>query len=343
MTSSDLGIYAIARTADFPNPPLTMSFTCMTSLIRGAASPFFSALFMLATVSSPLVAQDATHPVKPFLWKIEGPALQKPSYLFGTIHLSSPEMKDLHPAAEKAFTSADALFTEIPMDPKSQRELMPTLIRADGKTLDESVGDTMAAALNAEMKAIQPELSSVPFQSMKTWVMLVSLPLLKSQLQGQKALDAILWNRATEAGKKLAGLETIASQTGIFEKFTESEINVMLASTLKQLKEAREGGDDISGDLLAAYISGDEEKVTGEMDKSARMMARDADPELGKRFLKLLLTDRNVTMASTIDEKLKAAPDQVNFFAVGTGHLVGKDSIVTLLSGKGYQITRTQD
>jgi uncharacterized protein YbaP (TraB family) len=236
---------------------LPSSFGSAVFILRKTFSPFLVA----AALASPLAAQESTHPAKPFLWKIEGKELQKPSYLFGTIHLSSPEMKDLHPAAEKAFTSADALFTEIPMDPADQVALMPTLIRADGKTLAESIGKELSAALDEELKAINPALDSLPFQTMKTWVMAVTLPLLKSQLQGQKALDSILWARATKAEKKAAGIET----------------------------------------------------------------------------------DRNVSMSATIDEKLQAAPDQVNFFAVGTGHLVGKESIVTLLAAKGYQITRIQD
>lgn len=311
--------------------------------LASAASILRKTFLVTAALASPLAAQETTHPAKPFLWKIEGKELKKPSYLFGTIHLSSPEMKDLHPAAEKAFTSADALFTEIPMDPADQIALMPTLIRADGKTLAESIGEKLSAALDEELKAINPALDSVPFQTMKTWVMAVTLPLLKSQLQGQKALDSILWERATKAEKKAAGIETAASQTALFEKFSEAEITTMLGASLKQMKEAREADKDLSDDLLAAYISGDEAKVNAELEKGEKLMERDSDPELSKRFMKLLLTDRNVSMAATIDEKLQAAPDQVNFFAVGTGHLVGKESIVTLLAAKGYQITRIQD
>ncbi len=288
----------------------------------------------------PLAAGEGAHPLKPFLWKIEGPGLQKPSYLFGTIHLSSPAMKDLHPAAEKAFTSADALFTEIPMDAKSQMELVPMMMRDDGKTLSQSIGETMSADLDAELKAIQPTLDSTPFQPMKTWAISMMLPMLKSQLKGEVALDFTLWNRATEADKATAGIETAASQTAIFQKFSEAENVRMLASALKQMKAARKSGEDLSAGLLTAYISGDEDKVTAEMN---RLMEREEEPELSKRFLKLLLTDRNVTMAATIDEKLNAAPDRINFFAVGTGHLVGPDSIVALLSAKGYTITRIQD
>ncbi len=316
--------------------PVAISFrTVITRLVP--------ALFTVAALALPLLAEDATHPKHPFLWKVEGKDLQKPSWLFGTIHLSAPEMKDLHPAAEKAFTEADAVFTEIPMDLKAQMALIPTLVRTDGKSLAESIGDPLSAELDAELKAINPVLDSVPFQTMKTWVMSMTLPLLKTQLQGNIALDSILWKRATEAGQKTGGLETAASQTGIFEKFTEAENTTMLASTIRQMKDAREGGEDLSDELMKAYISGDEANITGAIEKSERLMELEADPELGKRFMKLLLTDRNVTMTDTIEEKLKAAPAEVQFFAVGTGHLVGKQSIVTLLSEKGYTVTRIQD
>ena len=51
----------------------------------------------------PVCAQEAKHPEKPLLWKIEGNGLKKPGYLFGTIHLSNDVIGNLHPTAAKAF------------------------------------------------------------------------------------------------------------------------------------------------------------------------------------------------------------------------------------------------
>ena len=50
-------------------------------------------------LAQPLRAvEEKGHPAKPLLWKIEGNGLEKPSYLFGTIHVSTPAIATLHPA-----------------------------------------------------------------------------------------------------------------------------------------------------------------------------------------------------------------------------------------------------
>lgn len=290
-----------------------------------------------------LAAEEKQHPVKPFLWKIEGKDLKKPSYLFGTIHLSSPVIANLHPAAEKAFNSADALYTEIPLSPEEQLKMMPLLIRKDGKTLSESIGDDLAAKLNLELKAIQPELNSAPFESMKTWAVGAVLPLLKSQLQGHQALDALLWKRAIETGKQTAGIETGESQVGVFEKFSEDECKFLLTEIISQFAEERAAKIDSIANLMDAYTSGDEAKVKVELDKGLTRIAKSERKEVGQRFMQLLLTDRNITMAATIDEKLRSGADKISFFAVGTAHLIGDGNIGSELTAKGYRVTRIQD
>ncbi|RYD61699.1 MAG: TraB/GumN family protein [Verrucomicrobiaceae bacterium] len=286
-------------------------------------------------------AQEAApkHPEKPLLWKVEGDNLKNPSYLFGTIHLSTPPVGNLHPAAEKAFESANVVLTEIPMDLKTQMAMVPMFLRQDGKTLDDAIGEKLAAELNAELKAINPELDSTPFQTFKTWAIAMILPMLKSQLTGDKPLDSKLWDRATAAGKETGALETAEGQLAIFEEFNEVDQTIILAETIKQIRDDRAAGKDATADLIKAYATGDAAKVQKEMDKSVEKIAAGAHKELGERFMKLLLTDRDVTIAKAIDDKLVAAPDKIQFFAVGAAHYVGKPGIRSHLEKRGYRIT----
>lgn len=291
----------------------------------------------------PAFGQEAKHPEKPLLWKIEGNGLKKPAYLFGTIHLSNDIIGNLHPSAVKAFEGADALYTEIPMGTEEQMRLVPMMMRKDGKTLNQSIGPELSAALNEELKAIQPALDSTPFQALKTWAVMATLPMLKSQLEGRKALDAILWEKAEAAGKDTLGIETALGQMTIFERFTEEESVKMLAETLAMLKEDRKAGISSIDNLTAAYASGDTAKIEAELHKADQRMKDGDNKELGERFLKLLMTDRNLSMADTIDKRLRIDPSRSLFFAVGAGHLVGKESINDHLAKKGYTITRVQD
>lgn len=300
--------------------------------------------FILGAGCFTATAQEAEkHPEKPLLWKVEGKELKKPSYLFGTIHLSTPPVGNLHPAAEKAFEASDVVYTEIPMDMKTQMGMVGLLMRKDGKTLDESIGEKLSGELDAELKAINPQLNAVPFQTFKTWAMAASIPLLKSQLKGEQALDLALWNRATKEGKETGGLETAEGQVGVFEAFGEADQVKFLGETLKQLREDRESGKDSVGALVSAYASGDEEKVRQEMDKAMEQMAAGENKDLGERLMKRLLTDRDASMAKTIGEKLQAAPDKTQFFAVGAGHYAGKPGIRGHLEEQGYRVTAIKE
>ena len=298
-----------------------------------------SCLLPLGAISS---AEEPAHPLKPMLWKIEGKGLTKPSYLFGTIHLGSGPLAKLHPAAEKAFQEADVLYTEIPSDNKTQMEASMQMIRKDQKTLVQSIGEKLKNQVEAELQAINPALDIRPFQPMKTWVIAVTLPMLKAQLSGEQAMDSTLWKRAEKAGKKTDSIETVASQLGLFDAFTEEDQITLLGETLRIMKQDREAKKDTMQALIDAYVSGEVEALKKEMDKSIEEMTKGEHKELGQRFYQKLLTDRDRTMAVTIGEKLTTAPDQCHFFAAGAGHFAGDTSIRTHLEKQGYKITRVE-
>lgn len=283
------------------------------------------------------------HPVKPLLWKVEGGKLSKPSYLFGTIHLGSGALAKLHPAAEKAFDSADVLYTEIPMDAATQLMLAEKCVRDDNQTLSQSIGEDLSKQLDAELKSINPQLDSKPFQQMKTWVVFVSVPMLESQLKGEKAMDSTLWKRAAAANKSTSSIETAKSQVAVFESFTEAEQSVLLAETLRVMKEERLAGKSGNKDLVDLYVSGNPEKLKKEMDKQIEEMCVGPHQELGKRFYSKLLTDRDLSMANTIAKLLAGQPDKIHFFAAGAGHYIGKPSIRSHLEKLGFSVTRIEN
>jgi len=310
---------------------------------RTVWTPLMAAFLTFGSAIGSSHAAEPEHPVKPLLWKVEGNGLKQPSYLFGTIHLSVPPVGTLHPTAEAAFEKADVVYTEIPMDAATQMEVLPMLMRKDGKTLDESIGEKLTKELNDELKQINPQLDSTPFQSLKTWGVAITLPMLPFQLKGEQPLDAKIWERATKEKKGRDALETAAGQLKLFEDFTEAEQVGMLTDILKQLREDREAGKNSTADLIAAYVSGDEKKILDEVNESMERSAKGENKELGERFMKRFLTDRDVTMAATIDEKLKASPDKIHFFAAGAAHYIGKPGITGHLTAKGYRITRVTE
>lgn len=302
-----------------------------------------SALLVGAAAVLPASGEEPAHPLKPLLWKIEGKGMEKPSYLFGTIHLSKGPAANLHPAAKKAFGESDVVFTEIPLDPASQQAMVPLLMRKDGKMLGDSIGPELSAKLEAEFKRVSPQLDLTPFQPMQTWFVALLPQLLPEQLGGGKPLDQKLWEEATAAGKKTGALEKPEEQMKGFLNLAEADQVVMLEETLKTMAKERAEGRDSTRDLARAYVSGDPEKVSAEMDRSIREMAEGEHKELGERLLKSLMTDRDLKMAEVIMATLEKRKGETFFFAAGAGHICPETGVRGHLKQAGYVLTRIEE
>ena len=299
--------------------------------------------WFFVALAAPVVAEtELSHPTKPFLWKMEGKELKKPCFLFGTLHLGGGKLDTLHPAAESAFLDCDVLATEIPIDPQTQMKMALQLMRKDDQSLSDSIGEDRIKLVEAELKAINPQLDLAPFEPMKTWVLAVTLPMLKSQLTGAEAMDASLWKRAKKAQKATTSIETADSQLALFEQFDEPEQLALLDETLRTMKKDRDEGKDSVQTLLDAYLSGDLENLKKEIDKSIDEMRRGPHKELGERFYRKLLTERDESMAKSIAKKLSAAPEKSHFFAAGAAHFAGETSIISHLEALGYKVTRIE-
>lgn len=274
--------------------------------------------------------KDLKHPRQAVLWKIEGKDLKKPSFLFGTIHLSDPRLTTLHPLAEKAFQKSDVIYTEIDLTPESRMASAPKLMRQDGKKLSDSVGPEIMMQLDAPLQKINPALNATPFEPMKTWVIATVLPALEDQLNGKAALDLVLFQRAAEEVKKRDSLETVDSQLKIFDQFSEEEQVKIFKNTITHMEEAQKE----IGNMVKIYLTGNANDIAGYLKKYMEKSKGSELASLQKRLMKLMLDDRNKTMSVVMIKKLNKAPEKAHFFAVGAAHYTGKTAIQKLLKKK---------
>ena len=284
-----------------------------------------------------LFTARAAETPKPFLWRIEGGA--KPSYVFGTIHLPGTDVTTLSPATQKAVDSADALYTEIPMDMATQMKAATSLM--GGESLAKVLPKDLYERAEAELKRINPALNLQPFDQMKIWALAVTIGLIEEQLKnpGALPLDAMLYTTAQRAGKEVGGIETMEEQMELFEQFNKDEQIAMLRATLDDIERARKEGRNPLDEMRKAYLSGD----LATLDKIVNEWMTGLDPKLLARFMEELLTKRNQVMAKRIGEKLKSAPEKGQFFAVGAGHLMGEDGVLKLLEKQGLKVTRVTE
>jgi uncharacterized protein len=301
---------------------------------------FVPALLLALVAVSPAAAQGVKATDNPFLWKVEGEG-EKPSFLFGTMHLPDDRLTTLHPVVTEAIDFSDALYAELKMnDQATQMAAMGKMMLPQGTTLKATVGDDiygrMETYLNGKgLGMIMPQLGT-----MKPWAVasqLGSLDYIMEMQMGKKALDAVIYARAESAGKEVGGLETVDEQIGVFESLTTEEQVKFLDKTLTGLEEAAEKGERSTEPLLLAYLTGKESEILKTVKEE---MEAGKDDEMSKKLMKLLLDDRNVRMTDRIEKKLKENAGRSYFFAIGTMHYPGEIGIVALLEKKGFKVTR---
>lgn len=301
-----------------------------------------AAFAMAAVAFTPGLARcgEAEHPAKPLLWKIEGKGLTKPSYLFGTLHTSSPAVVKLHPAAGNAFGGADVVYTEVALDAETRLAATPHFLRKDGTKLSESLGKELFARFEAELKHVNPALDAEPFETMSTWGTAVTLMSLPDLMLGKPLLDEVLWINAVEAGKRTGALETVAGNAAIFEQMGEEAQRAMLSGIIFHLDQYREKDEDFMEKLKGIYLTGDIVKLEAEMNTFFEAMERGENAEHGKQVRKGLLDERDANMTASALAALEKEPNLSHFFAAGAAHFASETGIGSRLTKAGYTVTR---
>ena len=273
---------------------------------------------------------------KGIFWKIEKNGL-KPSYLFGTIHLSDPRVMALPEAVTKAYNDADRIVVEATdiTDPKAFLRVkleQPELIQfTDGSTLQSHLPQDRLQEIDKKLEARGIILGAV--SKMKPWIItsLLALPKCERQrkLEGADFLDEYLITEAQDQGRTVLGLENAVEQL-------EAMNALPLDFHIRNLISTAEYGDTIEDAMettIALYLQGE----TGMIMPALRKVVPDSlSGEDYALFQKVLLTDRNHIMAK------RAAPILANggaFVAVGALHLPGKEGLIELLRAQGYTVT----
>ncbi len=278
------------------------------------------------------------HPKKPMLWKVEGPALKKASYLFGSIHVSDENIAELHPLAEKAFQQSDTVATEVNMGIINQIRIAKRMIRNDGLTLKASIGDELYEKLNHQLEQISPIYSADIFNDFKTWSVFLSFGFLEEQLKGGEPLDSKLQKRAAKEGKRIWHLESLNQSLGGFDTLTEKEQIILLRDALNFQRIEKQHKFTTLQILKNLYLKGDPDLIIPSLERFNHLEG--VNLKVSEKFMKLLLNDRNNHMADKILKTLSEQPDQSHFVIAGTLHYLGENSVIHLLRNKGYIVTR---
>ncbi|NTS32646.1 TraB/GumN family protein [Phyllobacterium sp. BT25] len=271
------------------------------------------------------------------LWKIEKPGI-RPSYLFGTMHLTDPRVLKLSDATQAAYQGADTVVIETDevLDPKAQFKVLtetPELMMfTDATTLDKLIPKDKVDAVKAALQ--QRGLTLAAVNRMQPWMLTSMLAMPACELartkDGTAFLDIKLARDAQAAGKKVAGLETIKDQLGAMASLPMQFHIDGLMETLALGPRL----NDIFETMTVLYTKGE----IGMIFPLMRSVSPDGI-ESGSSyaaFEETMVNARNRVMA----DRASSIIDQGSaFIAVGALHLPGKDGLVSLLRNKGYKVS----
>lgn len=258
---------------------------------------------------------------KGLLWKISGNGITKPSYIFGTIHITCDAT--LEPNVLKALEDTKQLYLELDMDdPNMQTAMMATITMKDGKTISSMLSADDFKVLDDFMKK-QTGMSAIAMNTFK--------PFIASSFLLPKMLDCPMQSfegelvKATKAqNEEIFGLETVEYQMGVFDVIP---YDVQLGELLKSAKDDMAGDKKEFADMMAIYKTKDLNALY--------MFMSNSDNKMYSTYNDVLLINRNKNWISKIEQVAKATP---TFFGVGAAHLAGENGVIMLLRKKGYKV-----
>ncbi len=279
---------------------------------------------ILAAVSGRFTKLSAQE--RSFLWKVQGS--ENAVYILGSIHLLKRDSAALKPIVQEVFSKSKRLVLEIDLlnegPAKFQQLVMQKGVNLDGKLLASQLSPETyaltvrrAAELGVDLKLLAP---------LKPWVVALTMVVMQLQKLGYDpslGIDHQLAQRAKQANKPVAGLETAEFQMDIFNQLTLAQQEMFLRQSLLEMELLAEAVEDMVG----AWNSGDVERAEKLFLASLRTF-----PELKEQ----VLDRRNRRWLPQLEQFLKQSDDIL--VVVGTAHLLGAQGIIELLKQRGYKL-----
>ena len=261
------------------------------------------------------------------LWEVSGNGLAHPSYLFGTFHLMCKDDIHLSKQLKTALAQSDTVYMEMDMDdPSTMLGGLLFMNMKDGKTLEQ----LYTPAEYKKVKAFFTDSLHTPISFLQSMKPMLLEALLYPKLMPCKSVSGVeeeLLKIAKQEKKEIKGLETMEFQASVFDSIPYAEQAKELLNAIDSLSSYKTMFDT----MMNVYKSQRIDEIETLFNKSEFGMKDHQD---------ILLNDRNKNWV----KQLKVITKTTNVFvAVGAGHLVGKEGLISLLRKEGYTVKPLQN
>lgn len=255
------------------------------------------------------------------LYKISGNGITKPSYIFGTIHLSC-DVK-LEEATLKALKETSQLYLELDMDDAElQTKMMQSVVMKNGAKISSLIPTDDFNILN-KFTSSKLNIPAVALDSYKPFfiISMFSATLFDC---APKSIESELVKYAQSSNEPIYGLESVEEQMSLFDEIPyQLQAEELMRSVKSDFKE-----DKLEMDLLTkAYFLRDLNEMQRLISTSSSVIAT--------KYYDLLVKNRNKNWLLQIE---RISKEKATFYGVGAAHLLGNDGIIHLLVRNGYQV-----
>jgi uncharacterized protein len=270
-----------------------------------------------------LLAQSARPDPLP-MWEIAGPSNHVD--ILGSIHFLKGGRDALPAAVLEAYRKADVVVMEIDLDDLDPLAAQATMQRLGvdprGRSLDQLMGPRDYALAESKAKAVGFDLALL--RGFEPWLAAITVTQVQLAALGYDAESGVerqLFNLARQDHKEIRGLETIEQQLGAMDSLPPATQNAFLLETLDDAATMSEQVDGI----VDAWKKGDTRALETDFLDGLK-----SQPDLYRR----IVVNRNRDWATKLAVLIRDRHDYL--VVVGTLHLVGPDSLISMLTRAGY-------
>ncbi len=260
------------------------------------------------------------------LWEVTGGSA--PVWLFGSVHLCRVDCFPLPRAVEARFSKAAVLAVEL--DP-TQPGVAAALFQNDegGGNLRFDLSEAEWGSLKRQLQALEmPESAMERLTPNIASLMVTFAAAQRVGLLPLYGTDLHFLDRAKRGGKRLVELETAEQQVRALNAGSRADS----LNGLRAIMAAVDDGslNEVLGEMVAAWQAGDAERLEETLQKAEQISPS------SESFTEAMYGQRNRRMSESIARL--ARKGEPAFVVVGSGHLVGRDSIPALLARQGFKV-----
>jgi uncharacterized protein YbaP (TraB family) len=284
---------------------------------------FATLIIIFSTASS--IAQPSAPQYPSVFWKVTGNGIKKPSYIYGTMHVSNKLVYHLSDTFYSAIQSVDVVANEINLNTWQQDiskwdKQSANLDRFGLRSFNfENITEqsfVMADYIIDIKNGLKREPNEVNGILYKNYIS-------TQDFEENTYLDMYIYQTARKFGKRAAGLEDYELQSKLM---IEAKNASALEKEKKKLDMEGMSNYELMDKIEEAYRKGN----MNELDSLEQFSMN------SKAYWDIFLYERNNIHAKGIDSIIKAGSSV--FAAIGAAHLAGERGVIEMMRSMGYTL-----